>query len=332
MPFYDARTVYTDPILTNFSIGFQDQNLIGAELFPFNIVSLPSGRYRVFDRSNWLVWPDRRDPGTQTPRVRSGKWSEDTFSTREHALAAEVTDEERQFVAASNAIGVGAQNQAMSGLAPERDAVATITRSVLLGHELQVSTTARNAALYAGGHTVTLAGANQWSDASGGDPIGALKTGMSAIYNDIYTWPNLMIIPWPVVLSLMNNPKILGYFTTAAQLPVYDWEQAVRLFTGFAGRIVIANQFYNNVESQEMSANMTSIWGKDVILAYVNEGGGQGFTFGKTFALNQPSGGLRVVDRWREEDRKVDVFRCSMYYDLKIVSSLAGYLIKNAIA
>src|SRR6476659_2458496 len=93
---YDPSALYTDPILTNLSVGFKDQSLYGAELFPITPVNTQSGRYRVFDRSDWVIFEDRREPGDVAREVRGRKWSEDTFRTSEHSLQGAVNDEENQ--------------------------------------------------------------------------------------------------------------------------------------------------------------------------------------------------------------------------------------------
>jgi len=75
---YDPSGLYVDPILSGFSVGYQDQQLYGHRLAPETPVSALSGRYRVFDRSNWLIFPDTRAPGTVANEVVGRKWSEDT--------------------------------------------------------------------------------------------------------------------------------------------------------------------------------------------------------------------------------------------------------------
>ncbi len=81
---YDPSLLYTDPILTGFSTGYSDQELQGDAIMPVTPVNTHSGRYRVFDRSDWLIFPDRREPGTVANEVRGRKWSEDSFKVVEH--------------------------------------------------------------------------------------------------------------------------------------------------------------------------------------------------------------------------------------------------------
>jgi hypothetical protein len=53
-------------------------------------------------------------------------------------------------------------------------------------------------------------------------------------------------------------------------------------------------------------------------------------TFMKTFVYPQLGGELKPIDRWREENRRSDLFRQTWEYDIKVVNSSAAYLIKNA--
>lgn len=329
MPLYDAFGVYTDPILTGFSVGFEDQTLVAENLSPITRVGLPSGRYRVFDRSAWMLFPDRREPGTQANEIRAGKWSEDNYYVQEHSLQAAVTDEERQNVAASNAIeGTGLN----ADLDPEQDATELVTRAIRLRHEFEVSTLARNTSNYAGGHSTTLAGVNQWSDYSGtSDPFKDISAGLRAIYADTRQRANLMLVPWEVWTYMEHHPKVISryqYFRIEPEPP-----EAIRQLTGFDGTVLLADANYNSADNPDATEVMTSFWGKDVILARVDDAEGQRIkTFMKTFVQPYDDGNVRTVDRWREEPRKSDIVRCSYRYDVKVVSNAAAYIIKAAVA
>lgn len=336
MAFYDAKSLYYDPILTNFSVGFQPKGLVGLELFPMQAVGLPSGRYRVFDRSNWLVFESRREPGTEANEIRGGKWSEDTFTTVQHSLQAAVTDEEIQNFQRANQSN---QTSLFAGIDPAADATEMVTRSLLLEHELKASTLARNTATYPGGNTVTLSGTARWDNytpvGTGGtpqfpasDPVTDIMTGIRAVYNSVQQMPNLMIIPWAVWTWIENHPRIVDRFKNFSLSQPDAW----RSLTGFDGRIVIAESMYNNANSVDDTQNITSLWGKDVILAYTGPDGQRTQTFGKTFCVPFLDGNIRSVDRWREENRKSDIVRVSWQWDIKVVNNATAYLIKTAVS
>lgn len=330
---YDPYAIYQDPFLTDFSIGFKDQTLVGEQLSPITQVYLPSGKYRVYDRSAWVTAPDGRAPGTVANEIRGAKWSQDVYNTYEHSLQASVTDEERQVYANAQQ---NAQANIYAQINPEMDATNLITRAILLRHEKLVADTARNLNNYPAGNKVSLLGTSMWDDYTpntgnpndfpNSDPVKDVLTARRSIYRQIRVEPNLMIIPWNVWTFIENHPRIVQRFT------FFDLTnpQAFAALTGFKGQVVIAESVYNSADNIDATQNIVALWGSDVILARVENAATQNTqTFMKTFAFPYPDGQVRTVDRWREEPRKSDVVRCSMRYDLKICAPAAGYIIQN---
>jgi hypothetical protein len=329
---YDPGTLYQDPILTNFSVGYKDQSLYGERIFPVTPVNTQSGRYRTFDRSNWLIFESRRAPGTAANEIMGAKWSEDTFETRERSLQVPVLDEERQ---ALNSQG-GLANPVFGGalqLNPELDATELATRSLLLAHELAVSGLVRNPATYPGGNTVALAGTSQWNDYTNGtasvsNPVSDIQNGMRAVYALTGRYPNTLVIPALGMTYIENHPRIVDRFKTFT----LTQDDAFQKLTGFQGTILAVDSHYNAANNLDAAQNILPFWGKDVWLGIVDpQPALNQFTFGKTFAQNYPDGSTRPVDRWREESRKADIVRVSYKYDLKVVSSSAGYLMANTL-
>lgn len=330
---YDPGQLYYDPILSGFAIRYEDQTLYGEQIMPLVPVNTQSGRYRVFDRSNWLFYPDRREPGTVANEIRGGKWSETTFQTFEHSLQAPVHDEERQEL---NSLG-GLADPTFGGdlqIDPEQDATALVTRAIRLGHEFKVSQLVRNTANYPGGNTVTLSGTSQWNDYTGGaasasDPVSVVQAGIRQLQAMTGRSPNLMILPRFGAPYIENHPRVVARF----QNFTLNSPEAFRTLTGFDGQILMVDSVYNAADNIDATPAITSFWGYDVWLGVIDaQPGFNRPTFGKTFCQRYPSGDIRPVDRWREEARKSDLVRVSQKYDLKIVSNIAGYLIKNAFA
>lgn len=330
---YDPGTLYSDPILTNFSVGFADQAIYGDRIFPPTPVNTQSGRYRVFDRSNWLIFDSAREPGTVANEILGAKWSEDTFKTRERSLQVPILDEERQQLVSQG----GFANPVFGGASqinPELDATELATRSLLLDHELQVSTQVRLAANYASTNKVTLSGNAQWDSVAGGtypqvtsDPVANIMTGMRAVYAGTGRYPNTLVVPALGMTYIENHPRIVDRFKTFALTN----DDAFKILTGFEGNVLTVDSQYNSANNIDATVSVTSFWGKDVWLGIVDPSPEIGkFTFGKTFAQIYPDGSIRPTDRWREEPRKADIIRVSYKWDLKIVSALAGYLITTA--
>jgi hypothetical protein len=334
---YDPGTLYTDPILTNFSVGFQDQNLYGERIFPVTRVNTQSGRYRVFDRSDWLIFPSRREPGTIANEVVGRKWSEDTFKTQEHSLQSPIYDEERQQLESQGGLAKDVFGGALQ-INPEADATKLITRSILLEHEKKVADTVRNTANYAANHKLTLVGAAKWSDYTGGvsstsDPVANLRVAVQRIYLDTGRYPTHMIIPWDAVGIIDNHPRVVDRFKAFTLNAPNAWQVILGLPEATPITVFVVDSKINTANNVDATEVIASLWGQDVWLGVVDPTEGQNtMTFGKTFAQIYPDGSIRPTDRWREEPRKADLVRTSMKYDLKIVSALAGYLFTDAVA
>lgn len=333
---YDPGQLYSDPILTNFSVGYKPQDLIGERIMPNVPVNTQSGRYRVFDRSSWMIFPARREPGTEANEIRGRVWSEDTFKTKEYSLQAPIHDEERQEL---NSLG-GLANPTFGGalqIDPEVDATNFVTGSILLDHEKKVSDLVRNTANYPVGNTVTLAGTQQWDDYTFvtpgietsvvSNPRAVVQAALIAIRQATKRNANLMVMPRMAIPWIENHPRITDRFKNFSLLQ----PDAFRLLTGFDGEIVFSDALYNSADNIDATPVYTDLWGKDIWIGIVDtEPTMEALTFGKTFSQIYPDGTIRPTDRWREEKRKTDIVRVSQKWDLKIVSSTAGYLIKNA--
>lgn len=333
---YDPGQLYVDPILTNFSVGYDSQTLYGVQIMPITPVRTQSGKYRVFDRSNWVIFEDRREPGAVANEVMGGKWSTDTFLTQEHSLQVPVWVEEEQELTSMGGLADATFGGTLQ-INPEVDATELVTRAILLKHEKKVADLIRNTATYPGGSTVTLAGSQQWDDytmVTAGipttivsDPVLDIMKGMRKIYQLTGRWPNTLVIPTMGVSFIENHPRIVARFSNFALTD----PEAFRKITGFQGRILLVDSVYNAANNIDATESITSLWGKDVWLGIVDPTPGlRTRTFGKTFSQIYPDGTIRPVDRWYENPRKATIIRASQKYDLKVVSSSAGYLIKTA--
>lgn len=339
MAMYDPGKLYVDPILTGFSVGYEDQQLFGERLFPITPVRTQSGRYRVYDRSNWIAFPSRREPGTVANEVRGGKWAEDNFRTKEHSLQAAVADEEDQELTSQGGLsdvvfGGGLQ------LNPHQDATELVTRSLLLEHEVAVAGAIRDTGNYAGGFSTALSGSSKWSDYTYvtpgivesvvSNPVAVIRAACFKIYKATGRWPNTMTIPIDALGVIEQHPRVVDRFKNFALTDPEAWKALINVPA--PDNFFIVDSMINTANNIDATENIDSLWGQDVWIGLVDSTPGQKTqTFGKTFAQIYPDGSLKPTDRWREEDRKSDLVRTSFKYDLKVVSDTAGYLIQNAV-
>lgn len=321
-----SGNVHIDQVLTNISLGWENNDLIGDKLFPAVPVKKQSDKYYTFGREAWLPESgDFRAPGTEANEIPGIQVSLDTYYAQEHALQIPVTDEER--------------DNADSPLSPDRDGTELVTSKILLGREKAVRDLVMDNTQYAASMTVTLVGAAQWNSANyaTSDPISDIKNGKRAMHALIFREPNTAVIPYQVMSQLEDHPDFLdrikytdrGILTTDIIASVIGIPNVIVPGMGIATDATLVPSY---------------LWGKDVLLAYVPARAGMkipAFAYEFTWTYG---GQRQIVDRWREEKRKSDIIRCSRRYDLKLVGRennaaspnfgkvVTGYLIKNAVA
>ena len=319
---YDAWQLKdVDPFLTNFSVGYEAQDLVGLRIMPQVSVGVLAGKYRVYDRRNWMIYPDVRAQGAVANEVAGGGWSSDTFSVEEHSLQAPVEDAEREMAASANAdFGIGN---------PESDAVEAITNSLLLGHEKAVADLVRNTGTYPVDNVLTLTGTQRWNDYTTGDsdPIQNFRDAIDTLWRSIRRKPTLAVFSYDAWTVIENHPVLVDRFKNFTLTK----PDAFKELTGFAGEILIAESAYNAADNIDDAEDIQDLWGQDVWLGVVDPQPSQNSrTFGKTFVYPY-QGQTRPVDRWREESRKSDLFRVTWRYDLKVTSSAAGFIMKTVV-
>jgi hypothetical protein len=219
---------------------------------------------------------------------------------------------------------------------PEQDAVDLITRSIMLEWEQKVANAMRNVANYPANHKITLAGASQWSDYTGGvtstsNPVADILTAVRRVYLDTGRWPNTMIVPTDSLGVIEGHPRVVDRFKNFALTNPEAWKALLNV--PYPENFFMVDSKYNAADNVDATESITSFWGQDVWIGLVDPTPGQKTkTFGKTFAWVYPDGTVRPADKWYEKNRKSDIVRVSQNYDLKIVSNVAGYLITNAVA
>lgn len=327
---YGVGAVHNDAILTNISVAYPNNGMVGERLFPVVKVKKQSDKYYVLGRESWVAeTSDYRAPGAIANEIEGLQTSFDSYYAAEHSLQIPITDEERE--------------NADSPLSPDSDGVNLVTAKILLSREVAMQQMVTNTANFASDHSVTLSGTSQWSDYVNSDPITVIRTAVRKIHSKIFMEPNVAVIPYQVMSILEDHPKIIAriqYTDRAILTP-----EIIGAVLGLPN-IIVPGIAIGTITGATSNFNMTAsyLWGKDVLIAYVAPSPGlKVATLAYEFVWGY-NGSPQTVDRWREEVRKSDVIRVSRRYDLKMIGVetnpgsadvnkvVMGYLIKNAIA
>lgn len=316
-----SGNAHIDQVLTQISVDWPNNGMVGDILFPSVRVNKQSDKYYVYGRERWKPEDDLRAPGTVANEIPGMQISLDTYYAQEHSLQIPVTDEERENVD--------------SPLAPDRDATGLVTAKIMLGREVAIKNLVTTTANYASGLSVTLSGTTQFSDYANSDPIGVFRTAVAAVHAKIFLTPNVAVIPWQVMHVMQDHPDFIERIKYSER--GIATQDIIASILGI-DRIVVPGMGINNAAIGQPTS-LGYLWGKDIVLAYVPPTAGLRVpAFGYEFTWHG-----QVVDRWREPPRKSDLIRCSRAYDLKFIAvgdpgtadalkSVAGYVIKAAVA
>lgn len=301
-----------DPMLTNTAIAYSNDAYVAEMIFPSFSVKKQSAKHFVYDRGRFRVNNNERGQGANSNEVTLSLTTGSPYFCEDHAL--------KQFVADEDV------DNAETPTSPFVDATENVSEMHMIAREVELATLLTSTSNMT--QNTTLSGTSQWDDYTNSDPIGDVRTAKQTIHNSIHVDPNTMIIGKQVFDKLVDHPQILER-VKYSQLGVLTAELLARIFD--VDRVIVAGAGYNtSVEGQ--SDSMSYIWGKNVILAYIAPVvRPKLMTLGLTYTWKQ-----QKVERLRgtdEEDRKGTYVRVGdHYYEQRLVSALAGYLMKTVVS
>lgn len=297
-----------DPILSNVSVAYKNDDYIAEQVFPVVKVAHPSGKYFQYDTSKFRVAQSLRGMGSKTNEVDRGISQSTAFVIKEHALKELVPDEEVK--------------QSPQPLTPEMDATENVTERILVQKEKELADYMANESNLT--NYTTLSGTSQWSDYENSDPIDDVRDAKAEVHAKIFKEPNTLILGKETYNKLVDHPDIIDRIKYSA-LGVATPELMARLFD--VQRVLIGGAGYEGA-TEGQSSSMSYIWGKHAWVAYI----------APRPAIKQISLGyhfqdeVRAVDKWYVKDEKGTFVRVTDRYTREVVSVDCVYFIKNAVA
>ena len=295
------KDVHEDAILSGVSLRYSNDEMIADRVMPVVPVKKESDKYYTYTRA-WKLPQSERAAGAEANEV---EWnlSTDTYQCDEYALKDLIPDRVR--------------DNADNPLNMDVDTTENITELIQLGREKRVADVVFAGGTY-GTQTSALAGANQWSDYAGSDPIGDVRTAKSTVHAASGKLPNTMIIGFQAHLKLLDHPDILerikytqrGIITSDILAAVFEVDN-----------YIIGKALYDSTQ-EGVAESLGYVWGKSVALIYAESSPGiKKASFGYQFQ----SRGFRVK-KWRVEGRDGDFIEAGEIRDEKVVAASTGYL------
>lgn len=318
----DVRDVHVDAILTNFSLAYQNLGFIADQIFPVLRVNKQSDLYFTYPKSYWFRdLAQLRAPGTES--AGSGYTvSTASYFCDNYAFHFDIPDEVRA--------------NADNPLRPDSEAVQYVTDRLALRRERAWVSDFFKTGVWATDKTGTTDFV-KWSTYGTSDPIIDLETGMNAMRQITGRRPNLLVMGAAVWSSLKNHPDFIDRIKYS-QKGIVTKDLFASMIDMPADRILIGESIYNTTNegntSQELAASFADIWGKNVLLLYVDPSvGPMTPTAGLTFVWDMFGGGSnQIMRRLRLDKTLSDRIEGQMFFDQKAVATDLGYFYSAAVA
>lgn len=239
--------------LRDLVVDYRVKGFIANDIMPPLKVRKKEGVYYTFSRAEALTIPLTHRPPDAVAR-------EDTWSTETVAYACQ--DHARRKFLNQQVI-----DDADDVIQIEMRSTKKLANKILLAHEQRVANMVFSAGNYAGANKTQLTGTNKFSDYTNSDPFSVIDTGRNACAET----PNVMIMGAQVFDKLKYHPAlkelIKGGATT--QQPALVLQQTMAELFEFE-KVVVGRVQYNTA-AKKTTATYGYLWGKHIVLAYVND-------------------------------------------------------------
>jgi len=301
MPFKSQRHI--DVLLSNISIKYRPQGYIGMQVFPELPVKKDSDLFRVYDR-------DFRMPETQRANGAISNeadffYSTSTYALKKHSQKGYVTDDD-------------ADNYDISDL--RADKTEHLTDIILRRMELDVASlfTSTNWS-----QNMSLSAAQQFDGTTTANPIPIFDTAATTVLQQSGFAVNYGIMTRTTFIKCKNNAQVLDRTKYTSK------EMTPAILSGLLDlpELLIANGVYDTA-APGVSSNITEIWGDNCFV---------GFKPSRPSPLVPSSGyvfrkNIPMTKRWRVEERDAEAIEVNQKYDVRVVASLSGFLMKDVLA
>lgn len=305
----NAQARIVDPVLTSVAQGYSNNELVGKLLFPTVPVAARGGKILQFGKEGFMLHATGRAPGANTKRVAFG-YQGKPYTLESHSLEGIVP---RETMQEGQVPGI---DQGSLALKNTQDVIA-------LRLEKQQADTARDASKYSSSNKITLSGTSQFSDKNS-DPIGVVEAAKGAVRKKTGKRPNVSVMSAAVFDALKIHPQIVERMKYTGR-DVATVELLASLF-GLA-QIAVGEAVF-----ADDNGEFFDVWGKDMILAYVELGSMADMgkpSYGYTYQLQ---GYPEVEETYFERNIKSWVYPVTDEVAPVIAGADAGYLISNAVA
>jgi hypothetical protein len=278
---------------------------IGLEVMPIFATPYQATTFPVIPKEALLGLGDTKRAMRGFYNRGDWEFEQGKYSTSEHGWEEPVDDRERNLYKAS--------------IDADTIAVQRATAMILRSQEKRIADKVFNATNFTA-HGVT----NEWDDAAAGVPLDDLETGKLAVRSACGMMPNTLIIAYSTFLNLRRNAQLKAQFGSAfagQDANNMTVQQMAHLLD--VEKLLVGGAVYNSAKKGQ-SAVIANLWDKEYAMLTITSAAADISEpcIGRTFLWTEESADNTVVEQYRAESNRSDIFRVRHDTDERLLRSV----------
>lgn len=265
---------------------------IGTQVMPIFPVAKQSAQYPVIPIEALMKIFDTKRAMRGSYNRSDYEFEEGYYATAENGWEEPVDDRERNLYAAKFDSDLIAVNRA--------------TQMILRGQEKRIADKVFSATNFTA-HAVT----NEWDDASNATPLTDLETAKLAVRSACGMIPNTLIISYSTFLNLRRCGQLIEQFGQAfAKQDANNMTVAQMAALLDVEKLLVGGAVYDSAKKGQ-DASIANLWSNEYAMLTITSDRDDLTQpcIGRTFLWTEESPGNTVVEQYRDETRRSDVFR-----------------------
>lgn len=256
-----------------------------------------------------------------TKRATRGNYNRDGFSAKdksyaceEHGLEGALDDSERAMYA--------------TDFDAELITTRITTRRVLQAQEKRIADMLFNPAVFTGAALYTDYSANPWDNANS-EVVEQVRAAKAKIRSNCGMEPNALILSSTNIDRLKSNKQVIEAVKYTARAT--DQELRNALADMFGLKFILEGKAIRNAAKEGKAFVSADIWSDDYAMVALIAADGQDLSqpcIGRTFLWQPDSPDNAVVEQYRAEEIRSDVYRVRQHVDEMIIDEYFGHLLK----
>jgi hypothetical protein len=296
--------LHVPELVQNASVKYKSEGLVGMDVFPQVMVKKDIDLYRVYER-NFKV-PETKRAEKAVAREFSFDVSTASYVLEKHGLKDFIGDGEKE-------------NYDLSDL--QVDATENLTEAIYRKIEVNVANIIDSKANWS--LNVSLASGAEFNvNTITTDPVPVFDTAATSIIANAGMAPNFAVIKRAVMIAIKNHVSVLDRvkYTSSEVTPTM-----IGALIGIPS--ILSPTAVKDTADLGLAPTIADIWGDNAFVGYKPASPGlKTASCGYMFIDSAPR-----VKSYREEEREADAIEVNVKFQPKVVASLCGYLIGNAI-